>query len=123
MTDFAYHNINPLKKEEQDCVCRAISLAMNMDYKTIDRLLDIVSYYYNCDKLCLCCYHKLLEDIFTLPVRYCENRETVGEIAKQYPYNKLLIRIDGHLSTSMYGIVVDIWDCTNKLADCYWIVA
>lgn len=122
MNDFSYYNINPNKSEEQDCVCRAISLATKLDYNAVDKLLGLVAHCYDCDKLCLCCYHHLLEDIFNFPVRYCENVETVGEVAKKYPNNILLIRIQGHLSSSLYGVVYDIWDCTHKLVDCYWIV-
>ena len=123
MNDFSYYNINPEKTEEQDCVCRAISLAVNSDYRAVEKLLEIVAYYYGCEKLCLCCYHHLLEDVFNFPVRYCENGETVGEIAKRLNHNIVLIRIDGHLSCSLYGIIYDIWDCSPKSVDCYWIVS
>lgn len=47
---------------------------------------------------------------------------TVGEVAEAHPGRKLLIRIEGHLTCSMYGVVIDTWDCTDKIADCYWIV-
>lgn len=123
MADFSYYNINPEKREEEDCVCRAISLALHLDYYTVDKLLTLVSEHRQCDKLCLNCYHHLLEYVFNLPVRYCENGETVEAIAKTYPTNILIIRIQGHLTCAMYGVVFDIWDCTSELADCYWIVA
>jgi hypothetical protein len=123
MNDFSYYNINPEKSEEQDCVCRAISLAVNLDYHAVEKLLEVVAHFYNCEKLCLCCYHHLLEDVFNFPVRYCEYGETVGDIAKRLSHNIVLIRIDGHLSCSLYGIVYDIWDCSQKNVDCYWIVA
>ena len=75
-----------------------------------------------CDTLCVCCYHHLLESVFGLPMRSCENFERVGEIAKKYPNNKVLIRIEGHLTMSDNGVIYDLWDCTQRLVDCYWIV-
>ena len=32
---FQFYNLNPLNKLEQDCVCRAITLATNEDYDII----------------------------------------------------------------------------------------
>lgn len=120
--DFYYHNENPYKIEENDCVCRAISLGLDLEYRTVDKLLEISAEQNDCDKLCVCCYHRLLEDVFFLPVRYCKNGETVGDIAEKFPNNKVIIRIDGHLTVSDCAIVYDLFDCTNRLVDCYWIV-
>lgn len=120
--DFVYHNVNPTKTETLDCVCRAISLAVNLDYKAVEKLLEISAYYYGCDPLCVSCYDNLLEDVFNFPVRYCENGETVGQIAYKYPNNILIIRIPNHLTTSIYSIINDIWRCNDEIVDRYWIV-
>ena len=42
MARYKFLNINPLGKKEQDCVCRAISLALNENYYTIKRKLELV---------------------------------------------------------------------------------
>ena len=123
MSDFAYHNVNPDRAETEDCVCRAISLATNLSYHSVKKLLEIIAFFYGCDTLCVCCYHHLLEDIFRYPVKYCDFDETVGDIATKHRYNTCIIRIDGHLTASVMGVVFDIWDCTDKPVDCYWIVA
>jgi hypothetical protein len=120
--DYAYYNANIDKIEEEDCVCRAISVGLSIPYLAVEKLLDIVSYYYGCDPLQKCCYHHIMEDIFNVPVRYCQYGETVGEIAEQYPNNKVIIRIDGHLTCSVHGVICDIWRCNEKEADCYWII-
>lgn len=120
--DFVYHNENPYRMEENDCVCRAISKATDMDYFIIQQLLEMSAEVNNCDTLCVCCYHYLLENVFGLSVKYCDHWERVGDIARQYPNNKVLIRIDGHLTTSDNGIVYDIWDCTQSVVDCYWVI-
>ena len=120
--DFAYYNANVEKVEEEDCVCRAISLGLSLPYRAVEKMLDIVSYYYGCDPLQLCCYHRIMEDIFGFPVRYCYDGETVGEVAEMYPNNKVIIRIDGHLTCSVHGVIYDIWRCNEKKVDCYWII-
>lgn len=123
MADFYYYNCNPDKLEEEDCVCRAIKLATRLDYETVDKLLELVAYYRQCDKLCLNCYHYLLEEVFNFPVRYCEQGETVRDIAQTYSNNIVLIRIQGHLTCAVCGKVWDLWDCSPELADCYWIIS
>jgi hypothetical protein len=123
MEDFIYYNANKDGSEENDCVTRAIKLGTNLSYTAVQRLLDMASYYYDCDKLCVKCYGRLLTEIFNFPVRYDDYKHTVGEIAKQYPYNTIIIRVDGHLTTSIMGVVADIWNCKDRLVDCYWIIS
>ena len=122
MNDFYYYNINPTKNVEEDCVCRAISLASGISYNIIDKLLKLVSKSNQCDKLCVCCYHKLLEDIFGYRVKFVYKKKTVGQIANEYKNNTLIVRINGHLTACVNGCCVDIWDCTNEKVDCFWIV-
>lgn len=75
-----------------------------------------------CECLTLECYSHLLTDVFGLPIRYCKNLEKVGEISKMFPNNKVLIRMEGHLSVSVNSIIYDLFDCRNHFATCYWIV-
>lgn len=123
MGDFAYYNANIYGIEEEDCVTRAIKLGTGLQYSTISKLLDMASFYYNCEKLCVNCYGKVLSEMFNFPIRYCDYKQTVKEVSKKYPYNTIIIRIDGHLTASVMGVVADIWDCSDKLVDCYWIVS
>lgn len=52
----------------------------------------------------------------------CYDNETVEDIARRYPDDKVIIRIDAHLTSSIKGTIFDIWDCSQKEVDCYWIV-
>lgn len=122
MTDnFSYYNRNPNQTEEEDCVTRAISLALKIPYPATANLLSLVADHHGCPKLCLWCYEKLLTDVFNLPIRYCNQGETVGEISSLYPNNTIIIRIEGHLTCSIDGIIYDLFDCTDRTVDCYWI--
>ena len=122
MSDYVYYNRNPQDLKLKDCVCRAISTVTGLHYEAVDNLLELTATEYQCDKLCLCCYHNLLEDILCYPRIDCDFQQTVQEIARRYPRNKLIIRVDRHLTSAMYGSVLDIWDCANELVDCFWLV-
>lgn len=119
--DYIYYNINPEGQTLPDCVIRAISLATNIDYYKIENLLDLIGDYFSCEELCVCCYSHLLENIFNYQCFEAKGK-TVSQIAKQHSDAVLLIRIDGHLTCSIDGIVFDIWDCRREVADRYWII-
>lgn len=118
---FKYYNINPRGETENDCVNRAISLALNCDYAFIYYLLYDNSIEGECDMLVKGCYRHILEDYFYLKPRSARGK-TVAEIGRMYPYNNVIVRIDGHLTAVINGVVNDIWDCSNEIADEYWVV-
>lgn len=119
---FVYYNREPLGKHKKDCVCRAISTATGLKYSAVERLLNLTSEFYQCEKLCLNCYHNLLEDLFGYPVIYCKKGEKVKDLAETYSNKRLIIRVKGHLTCSIMGNILDIWDCSDELVDCFWIV-
>lgn len=121
MTNYKFYNANPLGNIEQDCVCRAISKATELPYKEIEKKLYLIGEVFECDELSVCCYQHLLEKVFGLTQRNA-NGMSVGKIAKDFKRNRLLIRIDGHLTCSINGVVYDIWDCTEEKADVFWVV-
>lgn len=118
---FKYTNVNPLSLREEDCVTRAISLASGHSYAEVQDKLYYIAELLDCDKLCVCCYSHLLDNVFKyerLPVR----NKTVGEVAEMYDDCILLVRIEGHLSCIVYGVIRDLWDCSNSYADIVWLV-
>ena len=122
MHSYKYYNRNPNRLHLKDCVCRAISTATGLCYEAVHNLLDITATQYNCEKLCVCCYHNLLEDILCYPRFECNFKKTVQEVSFEYPKNKLIIRVKEHLTSSINGTILDIWDCSDELVDCFWIV-
>lgn len=119
---YKYYNHNPNNVKIKDCVCRAISVATGLRYEAVDNLLELTSNEYACDKLCMCCYSKLLEDVLCYDRFNCGFTKTVEQVAIENTKNKIIVRVDKHLTTSMYGNILDIWDCSKELVDCYWIV-
>lgn len=122
MKDYTFYNANPLGKIESDCVTRAIKEATGLDYYDVVHKLDLIAELFECDELCVCCYNHLLENVFDFK-KYNANGRTVKELAKKFKDDILLIRIQGHLTIAKYGTVYDIWDCTNEVADVFWIVS
>jgi hypothetical protein len=122
MGKYTYYNRNPDNLKLKDCVCRAISTVTGLHYEAVDNLLNITANEYKCEKLCVCCYDNLLEDILCYPRKDCDFQQTVAEVSANYPRSKLIIRVDAHLTASIYGTVLDIWDCSQELVDCFWIV-
>lgn len=117
-----YYNRNPKDLHEEDCVCRAISTALGLDYHVAGNLIQLAADAQGCEPLCVCCYHRLLEGVYGLNPVYCDFEETVREVAERYPNRKLIIRVEGHLTCALYGVVTDIWDCSEELVDRFWVV-
>lgn len=118
---FRYYNRNPNGYKIPDCVIRAISTALDLDYYNVVASLHLNGEYYNCDSLCVCCYEKLLDYDLDLP-HYKGNGDTAKEIARKYPNDILLLRMEGHLTCSIDGVIYDIWDCSNEIITDFWIV-
>ena len=68
--NYTYYNRNPQNMHKSDCVCRAISTAMDMDYYEVENLLYKNSKYQSCDTLTKSCYRNLLEKEFGLQSHY-----------------------------------------------------
>ena len=120
---YKYYNHNPYDLKTKDCVCRAISTAVGLCYEAIDNLLEMTAREFDCDKLCVCCYSNLLEDILCYSRVDCNFKRTVEDIASEFPRNKVIIRVQEHLTVSVYGNILDIWDCSQEPVDCFWIVS
>lgn len=117
---FKYYNNNPMKQKLPDCVCRAISLALRLPYNYIMDKLRENGVCYDCDDLTVDCYTNLIRDLGY------ESSDagnlSVEELCSAYPDDILIIRISGHLTCAINGILHDIWDCSNEIADLYWII-
>lgn len=47
---------------------------------------------------------------------------TVNDACHRYPHGTLLVRVNGHLTTIIDGVIHDTWDCGNELVDIIWLV-
>lgn len=117
---YIYYNRNPNNQTLPDCVTRAISTALNLDYYQVAQMLLENGKFYACDELCVACYEKMLDDL-DLP-HYLGNGNTAQEVADDFQDNIVLLRMDGHLSCSLFGKIYDIFDCSQEVITDFWIV-
>lgn len=101
-------------------MARAITLATNLDYDKIKEKLYYTSKLLECEKLCVCCYQFLLTDYFKYDVYYNYKGMKIKDFIKQHNKGKYLIRIKSHLTCAINGVIYDIWDCNNEIADIVW---
>lgn len=118
---YKYHNENPNGYHIPDCVIRAIKLALNIPYYKVVELLALNGKVFKCDCLNKMCYEKLLDYDFNLP-HYKGNGNTANEVANDFKDKTLLLRMQGHLSCSINGIIHDIWDCSDEIITDFWII-
>lgn len=121
MSRFVYYNRNPDGSKENDCVTRAISLATGLDYPSVRKKLYHTAELLDCEKLCVCCYKHLIEDVFKCMRVSCDNL-SVGKFADIYPYGTYLVRVDGHISTIINNSIYDIFDCRDMIVTDAWKV-
>lgn len=114
------YNINPDKQTLPDCVCRAISLASGASYDEVMNMLKDNGLNNDCTDLCVDCYSLMLDDIGYVQID--ADKKTVSELCKIHKNDTILVRIEGHLTCCINGNCYDIWDCTQKEADIYWLI-
>ena len=118
---YIYLNENPQGYHIPDCVIRAITLALGLDYFEVVKMLHLNGQELQCECLIVKCYEKLLDYDFNLP-HYMSFGLTAEEVANDYPNSVLLLRMEGHLSTSICGVIYDIFDCSKMEITDFWIV-
>lgn len=122
MARYKFLNLNPLGLREQDCVCRAISLALNEDYYIIERKLELVGELFECEKLCVCCYKFLLDNVYNLDrIEECQGMK-VYEFADFFPHGIYIVRVDGHCTCVINNQILDTWNCGDEIVDIAWKV-
>ena len=122
MAEFVYYNNNPNQETISDCVTRAISLAVDVDYDIVSEKLSLMADLLECDELNVCCYKHLLEDVFNCTPVDCDGM-TVGEFADYNDFGVFLVRIPEHITCIIDGKIYDIWDCRDDLCDLAWFVS
>lgn len=120
--NFKYLNTNPLGIEEEDCVCRAIMLGLNIPYKEVSYKLNLIAELFDCDKLCVCCYQHLLDEVYNLSRVPNVKGMTVEEFVYYFNKGTYIIRLDGHLTCVIDGINYDLWDTSKQVIDIVWEV-
>lgn len=114
---YKYYNANPYGNDISDCVIRSLSVLTNRDWRDVyDELTDLAG-----DKGLMFDRVEFVEDY--LDDRYpreCHYSKTVGEFAKEYPYGKYAVTMNGHITAIIDGLVIDTFDPRNRIMRCAW---
>lgn len=123
MAKMVYLNMNPDNRKISDCVTRAISLACDLEYKEVRKMLYHTAKLLRCEKLCVMCYKFLIEDVLKGKRVNCDGMYP-NDFADAHPFGKYLLRMNGHIMTCINGELYDIFDSRfyNFLTDAWKIV-
>lgn len=109
MAELVYYNRNPDGDRENDCVTRAISLACDIPYADVRKMLFHTAKLLNCEKLCVMCYKFLIEDVLKCKRVNCDGMMP-ADFADLNPRGIYLLRVSGHIICLMDGCIYDIFD-------------
>lgn len=120
------YNVNPKKRKTSDCVVRALTIATGKDYKTIYTELFNISlengYFLN---------EKRVEDVLLEREGFKKQKQPrkpdgtkykVKEILQLTNADIIVIRVAHHLTVVKNGVLLDIWNCSEKTINNYYIL-
>ena len=109
MAELVYHNMNPDGNKVSDCVTRAISLACDLPYEQVRKMLYHTAKLLGCEKLCVMCYKFLIEDVLKCKRVNCDGMYPAN-FADLHPQGTFLLRMNGHICCLKNGAIHDIFD-------------
>lgn len=119
-------NKKDLKDEYYDCVIRAFTKALNMEWLEVFDELHPLSRELQIPYNCRPCYEKYLEQkglkYTGISNKKGTKRPTVDEFAKTHKTGTYILRVAHHLVTVVDGIYYDTWDSGRKSMYGYWEV-
>jgi len=117
---YVYHNANPYNRHIDDCVIRALSVLTHRNwYDVYDELSELAMYDgYMFDGVDF--VEEYLDDRYD---RECHFSKTVGEFAKEYPYGKYAVTMNGHITAIIDGKIIDTFDPSRRIMRCAWKIS
>ena len=115
--NFYYYNANPMGRHIEDCVLRCVSVLTNRSWEDVN---DELSYLaakdgYMFDNVPF--VEDYLDDRYP---RECHYSKTIGEFAKERPYGRYAATMDNHITAIIDGVIVDTFDCSDRVMRCAW---
>lgn len=120
---FKEFNAHPKGIKTTDCVVRGISTATNSDYLEVRRELNrkkkelgFSSYK---DTQFLYVYLKGYPRLIFKPVKG-EPRIKGSDFTKLYPKGTYILKMAGHITACIDGVILDTWDCSYRSVYTAW---
>ena len=114
---YEFYNANPRGRNIEDCVLRAISVLTGKSweqvYKELSHFSALEGYMFDNVEF----VEDYLDDRYN---RECHYSKKVGEFALECPKGRYAITMDGHITALIDGVIVDTFDCRDKIMRCAW---
>ena len=112
----------------RDCVKRAITLTTGMDYNEVSRELNRFKKItgaknFNSDRNC----DKYVEQVLnakkiSFPAIKGVPRMNGERFCKEFPIGSYILRMAGHWTTCVNGVIYDTWNCSEKCVYNAWLI-
>lgn len=116
---FRYRNVNPNKRDINDCSIRSISVAEGMSW---DEAYEELSTQARRKGLMMDSAEFIESYLDERYDRICLKEKTVGEFLEENPYGTFLVTMKGHITVIKDGVLYDTFDCRDRLMWCAWEV-
>ena len=116
---FTYRNVNPNKFDIEDCTVRALSTIEGISW---DKAYEKLSYYARKMGLMMSSVEFIEHYLDKRYPRKCHYDITVGQFAKDHPKGKYLVTMPGHITAIKNGVIIDTFDCSDRMMWCSWKV-
>ena len=116
---YKFCNPHPDGKRVRDCVKRAICLAEGRDYRDVKNELNRLKREIGAEKFNSNNNWKTYVDRkgynkISFPAVAGESRMNGHKFAETHPTGSYILRMAGHLSSCVDGVILDTWDCRDK---------
>lgn len=125
---FKFNNPHPEGKRVKDCVKRAITLSTGKDYIEVQKELNQVKKITRCKVFNENLNYKYyIENILkfkklSFPAHAGVPRMNGERFCKEFPNGRYILRMAGHLTCCIDGVINDTWDCSHKCVYNAWEV-
>lgn len=121
--DYVKFNNHPKGLNTSDCVVRAVSKAFNRDYletrRELNRTKRELSFQSYKDTKFL---YKYLENYERIKLKAVKGKPRVKgyDFTKMYPEGTFILKMAGHITVMIDGIIYDSWDCRYRSVYTSW---
>lgn len=125
---YQFYNAHPKGLDVGDCVKRAISKTTGMDYMDVQRALNRYKKVtgaksFNSDRNC----DKYVEEVLkahklSFPARAGQKRMNGQRFCESYSKGHYILRMAGHWTACIDGVIYDTWDCSDKCVYNAWLI-
>lgn len=114
---YRYYNNNPKHLLTDDCVLRSLSVAEGISWNECQRKLSYLSAIEGLILNDVEFVENYLDERYP---RKCYRNMTIGKFASVCPKGNFVVTTDGHITAIINNIIVDTWDCSDKIMKCCW---